>query len=74
VLILLGISFLLRDLFILQGMKEASALYWSFLIVGAIVGGIGAILITKALNTLKENPLLQLKPRRPSRKIKNGSK
>ena len=60
-LILLGMSFLLRDLFILQGMKEASAALLGFLIVGAIVGGIGAILITKALNTLKRESLTPTK-------------
>jgi hypothetical protein len=61
VLILLGTSFLLRDLFVLQGMKEASATLLGFLIVGAIVGGIGAILITKALNTLKRESLTPTK-------------
>ena len=60
-LILLGISFLLRDLFILQGMKEANATLLGFLIVGAVVGGIGAILITKALNTLKRESLTPTK-------------
>ena len=60
-LILLGISFLLRDLFILQGMREANATLLGFLIVGAVVGGIGAILITKALNTLKRESLTPTK-------------
>ena len=60
-LILLGISFLLRDLFILQGMKEANATLLGFLIVGAVVGGIGAILIIKALNTLKRESLTPTK-------------
>ena len=61
VLILLGISFLLRDLFILQGMKEANATLLGFLIVGAVVGGIGAILLIKALNTLKRESLTPTK-------------
>jgi hypothetical protein len=60
-LILLGISFLLRDLFILQGMKEANATLFGFLIVGAVVGGIGAILIIKTLNTLKRESLTPTK-------------
>ena len=61
ILILLGISFLLRDLFILQGVKEANATLWGFLTVGVVVGGIGAILIIKALNTLKRESLTPTK-------------
>jgi Putative Actinobacterial Holin-X, holin superfamily III len=60
-LILLGIGFLLRDLFIVQGMREANATLLGFLIVGAIVGGSGAILILKALNTLKRESLTPTK-------------
>ena len=60
-LILQGISFLLRDLFILGGMNEASASLFGFLIVGAVVGAIGTLLIVKALNTLKKEPLTSTK-------------
>ena len=60
-LILQGISFLLRDLFISGGMNQASASLLGFLIVGAVVGIIGALLIVKALNTLKKEPLTPTK-------------
>jgi hypothetical protein len=60
-LILQGISFLLRDFFILQGMNQASASLLGFLSVGAVVGVLGAILIVKALNTLKKEPLTPTK-------------
>ena len=60
-LILQGISFLLRDLFISGGMNQASASLLGFLIVGGVVGIIGALLIVKALNTLKREPLTPTK-------------
>ena len=60
-LILQGISFLLRDLFISGGMNQASASLLGFLIVGGVVGIIGALLIVKALNTLKKEPLTPTK-------------
>ena len=60
-LILQGISFLLRDLFISGGMNQASASLLGFLIVGGVVGIIGAILIVKALDTLKKEPLTPTK-------------
>ena len=60
-LILQGISFLLRDLFISVGMNQASASLLGFLIVGGVVGIIGALLIVKALNTLKKEPLTPTK-------------
>jgi hypothetical protein len=61
ILILEGLSFLLGGLFILWGMNEASANLLGFLIVGAVVGVIGAILIVKALDTLKKEPLTPTK-------------
>ena len=60
-LILQGISFLLRDFLILQGMNQASASLLGFLSVGAVVGVLGALLIVKALNTLKKEPLTPIK-------------
>jgi Putative Actinobacterial Holin-X, holin superfamily III len=61
ILILQGISFLLRDLFISGGMNQTSASLLGFLIVGGVVGIIGALLIVKALNTLKKEPLTPTK-------------
>jgi hypothetical protein len=61
ILILQGISLLLRDLFISGGMNPASASLLGFLIVGAVVGAIGTLLIVKALNTLKKEPLTPTK-------------
>jgi Na+/melibiose symporter-like transporter len=59
--ILHGLCLLLRALFIAGGMSEASASLLGFLIVGAVVGVIGAILILKSLNTLKKEPLTPTK-------------
>jgi hypothetical protein len=61
ILILQGIGLLLRDLFISGGMNQASASLLGFLIVGGVVGIIGAILIVKALDTLKKEPLTPTK-------------
>jgi Na+/melibiose symporter-like transporter len=59
--ILQGLSLLLRALFIAGGMSEASASLLGFLIIGAVVGVIGAILILKSLSTLKKEPLTPTK-------------
>jgi Putative Actinobacterial Holin-X, holin superfamily III len=61
IMILQGISLLLRDLFISGRMNPASASLFGFLIVGAVVGVFGALLIVKALNTLKKEPLTPTK-------------
>jgi hypothetical protein len=61
ILILQGIGLLLRDLFISGGMNQASASLLGFLIVGGVVGIIGAILIVNALDTLKKEPLTPTK-------------
>ncbi len=60
-LILLGLSFTLREQFILRGMSEPNATLLGFVIVGVVVGLIGAVLIVKALNTLKKEPLTPTK-------------
>ena len=61
ILILQGISLLLRDLLIWGGVNPTSASLFGFLIVAAITGIIGAFLIVKALNTLKKEPLTPTK-------------
>ena len=61
ILILQGISFLCGKLFILWGVSEATATLLGFLLVGAVVGTIGAFLIVKALDTLKKEPLTPTK-------------
>ena len=60
-LILQGLSFLLREQFIVRGMTEANATLLGFLIVGVVVGLIGAVLIMKALNTFKTESLTPTK-------------
>jgi hypothetical protein len=60
-LILQGLSLMLGEQFILRGMSEASATLLGFLIVGVVVGLIGAVLIVKALNTLKHKTLTPTK-------------
>lgn len=61
ILILQGLSLMLREQFILHGMSEANATLLGFLIVGVVVGMIGAVLIVKALNTLKKESLTPTK-------------
>ncbi|HEY5744177.1 MAG TPA: phage holin family protein [Terrimicrobiaceae bacterium] len=61
IILLQGVGLLLRDLFISGGMNEASASLLGFLIVAAVVGVAGALLIVKALNTLKKEPLIPTK-------------
>ena len=60
-LILQGLSLMLREQFILRGMSEANAALLGFLIIGVVVGLIGAVLIVKALNTLKTESLTPTK-------------
>ena len=54
IVILQGLSLLLRALFIAGGMSEASASLLGFLIIGAVVGVIGAILILKSVKHAKK--------------------
>jgi Putative Actinobacterial Holin-X, holin superfamily III len=60
-LILQGLSLMLREQFILRGMSEANANLLGFLIIGVVVGMIGAVLMMKALNTLKTESLTPTK-------------
>ncbi len=60
-LILHGLSLMLREQFILRGMSEANATLLGFLMVGVVVGMIGAVLIVKALHTLKNESLTPTK-------------
>jgi hypothetical protein len=53
VLLLFSASSAVAELFLQRGMDEGAAAALGFLIVGAIVAIIGAILIMKALKTLK---------------------
>jgi hypothetical protein len=61
ILLLQGISLMLRDLFILWGMNQTPASLLGFLIVAAVTGLVGVLLIVKALNTLKKEPLTPTK-------------
>jgi hypothetical protein len=61
ILILLGISLMFRDLFVSAGMNTASANLLGFVLVAAAVGALGALLIVKALNTLKKESLTPTK-------------
>jgi uncharacterized membrane protein YqjE len=66
-LILQGLSFLLRQLLLDQGMQEGSATLLAFLIVGALVG------LLKALAPSKSNPSVRPKPPKASKRTSNGS-
>jgi len=55
--VLLGIAFLIRGQLVARDMNEGTATFVGLLIVGAVVGIVAAILITKALATFKKTPL-----------------
>lgn len=59
--LLQGVGFLIGRLLIAAGMDEASATVLGFLIVGAVVAGIGIAVVVKALETLKKEPLTPTK-------------
>jgi hypothetical protein len=71
IMILHGISLLLRDLFISGGMSQPGASLLGFLIVGVVVGVAGAFLISKALNALKKEPLTPTKTAETLKEDKN---
>ncbi len=55
--ILLAIAFLIRGQLILRDVTESTATFLGLLIVGVVVGIIAAILIGKAITTLKSSSL-----------------
>ncbi len=57
VLILIGVGFLIRNGFVEQGMDEGMATFLGLLIVGLVVGIIGAVLVGKALGSFKHQNL-----------------
>ena len=58
IFLLAAVSFILRAMFLAGDVSEPVANLLSFLIVGVIVGGVGASLVMKAINTLKkETPI-----------------
>jgi Putative Actinobacterial Holin-X, holin superfamily III len=58
IFLLAALSFVLRAMFLAGDVSEPIATLLSFLIVGVIVGGVGASLVMKAINTLKkETPI-----------------
>jgi hypothetical protein len=57
VLVLLSFAWALRELFVSRGMSEGLSMFLGLLIVGAIVGGLSATLITKGISGLKGTSL-----------------
>ena len=58
IFLLVAVGFILRAMFLAGDVSEPVANLLSFLIVGVIVGGVGASLVMKAINTLKkESPI-----------------
>jgi flagellar motor component MotA len=58
IFLLVAVSFILRAMFLAGDVSEPVANLLSFLIVGATIGGVGASLVMKAINTLKnETPI-----------------
>jgi len=66
-LILMSLGYLLREVFRNAGMSEAMATFLGFLIIGAIVAGIAAAMIFKALKTLRSDSLA---PQRTTRSLR----
>jgi hypothetical protein len=66
-LILMSLGYLLREVFINTGMSVAIATFLGFLIIGAIVAGIAAAMIFKALKTLRSDSLA---PQRTTRSLR----
>ena len=71
VLILLSFAWALRELFVSRGMSEGISMFLGLLIVGAIVGGLSAALITKGIAGLKGTSLAPEKTVRTLKKDKN---
>lgn len=57
VLMLMGLGFLLSQFFHEQGMRDGTAAFLGFLIVGAVIAIISAGLVMKAINALKAQSL-----------------
>jgi len=66
-LILMSLGYLLREVFLNAGMSVAIATFLGFLIIGAVVAGIAAAMILKALKTLRNDSLA---PQRTTRSLR----
>jgi drug/metabolite transporter (DMT)-like permease len=66
-LVLMSLGYLLREVFRNAGMSEAIATFLGFLIVGALVAGIAAVMITKGLKSLTGDSLA---PQRTTRSLR----
>ena len=71
VLVLLSFAWALRELFVSRGMSEGISMFLGLLIVGAIVGGLSAALITKGIAGLKGTSLAPEKTVRTLKEDKN---
>jgi len=56
-MILFSFAYLLRGLFVSEGMNEGVATFLGFLIVGLVIGIIAAVLVLKGIKTLKNKSL-----------------
>jgi hypothetical protein len=56
-MILFSLGYLVRGFLVTAGIGESMATFLGFLIIGAIVGVIGAVLISKGIKTLKNKSL-----------------
>jgi uncharacterized membrane protein YqjE len=73
-LILQGLSFLLRQLLLDQGMQEGSATLLAFLIVGAWWASWAPCSSSKRSTPSKSNPSVRPKPPKASKRTSNGSR
>jgi hypothetical protein len=67
VTILIGVGFLLRQLFVNRGWEEGTATFLGLLITGIVTGAVGGILINKALHAFKCDSLT---PERTARSLR----
>jgi hypothetical protein len=67
IVILIGLGFLITQWFLATGMAAGIATFLGMLIVGVIVAIIGGILVSKALNTFKNDTLA---PERTARSLR----
>ncbi len=56
-MLLFSFAYLLRGLFVDEGMSEGVATFLGFLIVAIVIGGIAAALIAKGIKTLKNKSI-----------------
>jgi hypothetical protein len=66
-IILIGVGFLIRQFFVERGLEQGTATFLGLLITGIIVGIVGGVLISKAIQAFKHESLA---PERTARSLR----